>query len=265
VRNARGGWCGGPKVRGDLRILELLMEKDAQAATNIGDPSVFLGVFDAREEEQMTGRAIEENLAPAEFNQRMEKAAEDDLLSILLGDAPIPAGEAVSSLSGGPSASIDTSSELVNRFWKTGIWGQRGNFLSIPTDCPQRDERQGWTGDAEVFWRTGSYNFDIASFGRQWVRSVVDDQTADGVFANTVPVVASMGDGAPGWGDAGVIVYADRIAEGNVVHGLRPAASRGIRPAVQVLLESRHVHSPIFPQSSSTRFFMSSLMRMSLG
>jgi alpha-L-rhamnosidase len=115
-------------------------------------------------------------------------------------------GEVISSLSGEPSASIATSSELVNRFWKIGIWGQRGNFLSIPTDCPQRDERQGWTGDAEVFWRTGSYNFDIASFGRQWMRSVVDDQTADGVFANTVPVVSSLGDGAPGWGDAGVIV-----------------------------------------------------------
>jgi alpha-L-rhamnosidase len=116
------------------------------------------------------------------------------------------AGEVVSSLSGEPTATVTTSSDLVNRFWKTGIWGQRGNFLAIPTDCPQRDERQGWTGDAEVFWRTGSYNFDIASFGRQWMRSVVDDQTADGVFANTVPVVASLGDGAPGWGDAGVIV-----------------------------------------------------------
>lgn len=86
-----------PKVRGDLRILELLMEKDEQAAKNIGDPSVFLNVFDASQEEQMTGRAIEENLAPAEFNRRMEKAAEDDLLSILLGDAPIPAGETVRS------------------------------------------------------------------------------------------------------------------------------------------------------------------------
>ena len=115
-------------------------------------------------------------------------------------------GQVISSLSGEPSARLTTSSDLVNRFWKVGIWGQRSNFLSIPTDCPQRDERQGWTGDAEVFWRTGSYNFDIASFGRQWMRSVVDDQTAEGVFANTVPVVSSLGDGAPGWGDAGVIV-----------------------------------------------------------
>ena len=83
-----------PKIRGDLRILELLMEKDEQAAKNIGDPSIFLGVFDAREEEQMTGRAIEDNLAPAAFGEQMEEAAKDDLLSILFGDAPIPAGQA---------------------------------------------------------------------------------------------------------------------------------------------------------------------------
>ena len=68
------------------------MEKDEQAARNIGDPSVFLGVFDAHEEEQMTGKAIEENLEPAEFNRRMAKAAEDDLLAILFGDTPVPAG-----------------------------------------------------------------------------------------------------------------------------------------------------------------------------
>jgi SNF2 family DNA or RNA helicase len=82
-----------PKVRGDPHILELLIEKDQQAAKNIGDPSVFFGVFDAREEEAMTGKAIEDGLAPIEFNRRMEKAAEEDLLSLLLGDTPVPAGQ----------------------------------------------------------------------------------------------------------------------------------------------------------------------------
>jgi hypothetical protein len=86
-----------PKIRGDLRILELLMEKDENAAKNIGDPSVFLGVFDAREEEQMTGKAIEDDLAPEEFDKRMEQAAGADLLSILFGDAPLPAGESAAS------------------------------------------------------------------------------------------------------------------------------------------------------------------------
>jgi alpha-L-rhamnosidase len=106
---------------------------------------------------------------------------------------------------------LTTSSELVNQMWRTGIWGQRGNFLSVPTDCPQRDERLGWTGDAQVFWRTGSYNADIAAFGRKWMRDVVDGQSEEGAFGNTAPNmpdsgVGAMRYGAPGWGDAGVIV-----------------------------------------------------------
>ncbi len=109
---------------------------------------------------------------------------------------------------------LSTSSELVNQMWKTGIWGQRGNFVSIPTDCPQRDERLGWTGDAQVFWRTGSYNADIAAFGRKWMHDVVDGQTEQGSFGNTAPDMPRSdgmpGDfanyGAPGWADAGVVV-----------------------------------------------------------
>jgi alpha-L-rhamnosidase len=103
---------------------------------------------------------------------------------------------------------LSTSSELVNRMWQVGIWGQRGNFLSVPTDCPQRDERLGWMGDAEVFWRTGSYNADIAAFGHKWLRDVVDDQSEEGAFPNTAPAIPGAGHypGAPGWGDAGVIV-----------------------------------------------------------
>jgi hypothetical protein len=81
-----------PKIRGDLRILELLMQKDEQAAKNIGDPSVFAGVFDAREEEEMTGKAMEQGIAPAEFDHRLKQAAEDDLLAILFGESPAPVG-----------------------------------------------------------------------------------------------------------------------------------------------------------------------------
>jgi alpha-L-rhamnosidase len=117
-------------------------------------------------------------------------------------------GEVVSSVSGEPAATLVTSSDLVNRMWSIGIWGQRGNFLSVPTDCPQRDERLGWMGDAGVFWRTGSYNFDIDAFSHKWMRDVVDAQTAEGAFTNVSPdVLRPFGsEGAPGWGDAGVIV-----------------------------------------------------------
>jgi alpha-L-rhamnosidase len=117
-------------------------------------------------------------------------------------------GEVVSSVSGEPTATLSTSSDLVNRMWSIGIWGQRGNFLSIPTDCPQRDERLGWMGDAGVFWRTGSYNFDIDAFSHKFMDDVVDAQTTKGQFTNVSPdVLRPFGsDGAPGWGDAGVIL-----------------------------------------------------------
>ena len=70
----------------------------------------------------------------------------------------------------------------VNRLWLNGLWSQRDNFLSVPTDCPQRDERLGWMGDAQVFLRTASYNMDVAAFFTKWMIDVEDAQTADGIF-----------------------------------------------------------------------------------
>jgi alpha-L-rhamnosidase len=125
-------------------------------------------------------------------------------------------GQVANSLESNPTAKLSTSSDLVNQMYSIGLWGQRGNFLSIPTDCPQRDERLGWMGDAGVFWRTGSYNFDIQSFSHKFMYDVADAQTPQGAFTNvspnTLPVEGegtAGGEGsvgAPGWGDAGVIV-----------------------------------------------------------
>ncbi|HEY7352390.1 MAG TPA: family 78 glycoside hydrolase catalytic domain [Terriglobales bacterium] len=117
-------------------------------------------------------------------------------------------GEVVSSVGQNPTARVDTASDLVNRMWSIGIWGQRGNFLSIPTDCPQRDERLGWMGDAGVFWRTGTYNFDIDTFSHKFMRDVTDAQTASGDFTNVSPdsMRPHGSEGAPGWADAGVII-----------------------------------------------------------
>jgi len=115
-------------------------------------------------------------------------------------------GKVVSSVTGEPVGKIATSSDLVNRMWSIGIWGQRGNFLSVPTDCPQRDERLGWMGDAGVFWRTGTYNFDTAAFSRKFMRDVANAQTPQGAFTNVSPNLLEGGEGsegAPGWGDAG--------------------------------------------------------------
>ena len=100
-----------------------------------------------------------------------------------------------------------------------GLWGQRGNYVSVPTDCPQRDERMGWMGDAGVFWRTGSYNFDVDAFSHKFMNDVVDAQNGEGSFSNISPNLLQGREGypgAPGWGDAGVLVpYATWLQYGD--------------------------------------------------
>ncbi len=118
-------------------------------------------------------------------------------------------GEVENSLPSEPSMRFNSSSALLNSMFELGLWGQRGNFISVPTDCPQRDERMGWMGDAGVFWRTGSYNFDIDAFTHKFMNDVTDAQDNRGVFSNISPnllLVGSEDTGAPGWGDAGVLV-----------------------------------------------------------
>lgn len=113
---------------------------------------------------------------------------------------------------GAQTSSYETSDERVNRLFDNIIWGQRGNFLSVPTDCPQRDERMGWTGDAQVFARSATYNMNVNPFYTRWLYSVRDNQGDDGSYANYIPVVgfpprgAEDGGGAMGWMEAGVIV-----------------------------------------------------------
>jgi alpha-L-rhamnosidase len=113
------------------------------------------------------------------------------------------------------TGTFDCSNPMVNQLWKNILWGQRGNFVSIPTDCPQRNERLGWTGDAQVFFRTASFNMDVASFFSKWMVDLVDGQSSVGGFPDFAPRIAmklDVGpdavdwDGAPAWGDAGIII-----------------------------------------------------------
>jgi alpha-L-rhamnosidase len=94
----------------------------------------------------------------------------------------------------------------LNRLYSNIVWSQRGNFLSVPTDCPQRDERMGWMGDAQVFAPTAACNADVAAFFDKWMVDVNDGQPARGDFANVSPRIASPQPGWPVWGDAGIIV-----------------------------------------------------------
>ncbi len=98
---------------------------------------------------------------------------------------------------------FECSDPRINQLQSNIQWGQRGNYLSIPTDCPQRDERLGWMGDSQVFVRTATYNSDVAAFFTKWLVDVDDGQTSEGSFSDVSPSTGSGG--VPGWGDAGVI------------------------------------------------------------
>lgn len=101
---------------------------------------------------------------------------------------------------------FNTGNAMVNQLWSNILWGQRGNFLSVPTDCPQRDERLGWMGDAEVFWRTASFNASLAAFSHKFTADIRDAQSPSGAFTDYSPRVGGTSDSVAGWGDAGVII-----------------------------------------------------------
>ena len=116
----------------------------------------------------------------------------------------------------------------LNRLQQNIVWSQRGNFLTVPTDCPQRDERLGWTGDAQVFCATAMFNMDVQRFFEKWLEDVLDAQLPNGAIPDVVPEIAEIGAGAAGWGDAVVIVpwtmyrlYGDRRAAERALPAIR--------------------------------------------
>ncbi|UFU06549.1 alpha-L-rhamnosidase [Ruania halotolerans] len=100
-----------------------------------------------------------------------------------------------------------SSHELVNRLYENVVWGMRGNFVSLPTDCPQRDERLGWTGDIQVFSPTAATLFDSDGFLTSWLRDVaIEQRRADGIAPFVVPHVLGEPKAAAAWGDAATVV-----------------------------------------------------------
>jgi alpha-L-rhamnosidase len=113
-------------------------------------------------------------------------------------------------------AQLKTGSPMINQLWSNILWGQRSNFVGLPTDCPQRDERLGWAADAQVFWRAASYNMGLAAFSRKYasdlrgtqVGSAPGTEAAGALYGIFAPGVAttSASEHAAGWSDAGVII-----------------------------------------------------------
>lgn len=117
------------------------------------------------------------------------------------------------------TSAFECSDPMLNQLHRNVIWGQRSNYFEVPTDCPQRDERLGWTGDTQIYIRSGTYHQDVAAFFTKWMVDLVDTANPRGIFGKQAPVF--HGHGSPGWADAGIIcpwtiyqVYGDtRIIE----------------------------------------------------
>jgi alpha-L-rhamnosidase len=119
------------------------------------------------------------------------KPGPEDVTGIVIhSDAPV-------------TSSFECSNPMLNKLYNNTLWGQLSNYLEVPTDCPQRDERLGWTGDTQVFIRTGTYNQDVGAFFTKWIVDLMDTQQKSGSFGNQAPVF--HGYGSPAWEDAGIV------------------------------------------------------------
>jgi len=104
------------------------------------------------------------------------------------------------------TSGFECSDPVANRLFKNVVWTQRANFLDLPTDCPQRDERFGWTGDAQIYVQTATLNADVSAFYSKWLRELMESQLPSGVFPGYAPYPFQHGwDFGTAWCDAGVI------------------------------------------------------------
>ena len=105
------------------------------------------------------------------------------------------------------TATLKTGNPMINQLWSNILWGQRSNFIGVPTDCPQRDERLGWTADAQVFWRTATYNMDLTTFSRKFGADLRGTQVGTDMYGIFAPGTSSSNPGyGTGWSDAGVVI-----------------------------------------------------------
>jgi len=126
-----------------------------------------------------------------------------------------------------PAGTFATSNELINQLQSNIVWGQKGNFLDVPTDCPQRDERLGWTGDAQVFFRTATFNMNVHNFFTKWMNDLEIEQI-DGHVPHVIPNIWGHDGNSAGWADAATIipwgmyqVYGDRRVLERQYHSMK--------------------------------------------
>ena len=191
----------GTKVT--LRFVEMLSPDGTVYTTNLrGAKCTDTYIFRGDGEEMWEPAFTFHGFRYVELTGLGSRPADDTITGVVLNsDAPL-------------TSTFECSNPMLNQLFKNIVWGQRSNYLEVPTDCPQRDERMGWAGDAQAFIGTATYNMDIAPFFTAWLRTYEDTQSPAGEFADLAP---AGGGHSPGWGDAGIIcpwtiylVYGDR-------------------------------------------------------
>jgi alpha-L-rhamnosidase len=152
-------------------------------------------LIDSGQPEEFTPQFTFHGFRYAEVTGLLHAPTKDDLTGLVFHtDAPW-------------TAKLETGSAMLNQLWSNILWGQRSNFVGVPTDCPQRDERLGWMGDAQVFWRAASYNMDLAAFSRKFAADMRGTQVGSPYYGIFSPgTVRPHEESAAAWSDAGVIV-----------------------------------------------------------
>lgn len=194
----------GTKIR--IRYAEMLNDSGSKKRGNDG-PKGSLYLKNLRKARAtvnyiMNGDSQGENYKPAMtwFGFRYAEITTDEDVEIKDVYA-----EVISSVDKEKST-IVTDHPDVNKLFQNTLWGQRGNFISVPMDCPQRNERMGWTADTQVFAKTAMYNSNANQFYQKWMGDVRNSQYEDGSYPSVAPETFNSGSGASGWADAGIIV-----------------------------------------------------------
>lgn len=177
-----------------LRLAELLHDDGTVAQENLRSARVTDKIISNGEPLVWEPKFTYHGFRYVQVSGLKEKPAQTDLIGkVIHTDQPF-------------IGKLETSNELINKINKNITWGQRGNFFTAPTDCPQRDERLGWMGDAQIFAPTANFNMHLDRFWTKWMFDIFDGQDPAGWVHDVSPAIVVEGPSKPGWGDACVVI-----------------------------------------------------------
>jgi len=177
-----------------LRFAELLHDDGTVAQENLRSAKATDRIISDGEEFTWEPKFTYHGFRYVQVSGLREKPAMDNLEGkVIYADAPL-------------TGTFECSNALINQINKNITWSQRGNFFAVPTDCPQRDERLGWMGDAQIFAPTANFNMDLARYWAKWMVDITDGQDTEGWVYDVNPPIVVRGPSKPGWGDAVVII-----------------------------------------------------------